>query len=71
MYSKLDRQMDRQTTRNRNTALCTKVHHAVKTRLQYNTIKTFVLHTVVNCRVDSKLQAIARRAEISHWMQLK
>jgi len=30
-YTQTDRQTDRQTTCDRNTALCTKVHRAVKT----------------------------------------
>jgi len=36
-YRQTDRQTDRQTTCDDNTALCTKVHRAVKTKRNINT----------------------------------
>jgi len=52
--SQTDRQTDRQTTCNRNTALCTKVHRAVKTPLAYKQL--FHRPIQVSIRQSSKRQ---------------
>jgi len=51
-YRQTDRQTDRQTTCDRNTALCTKVHRAVKKR---STSRQFVTY---DCNDTSKTAKI-------------
>jgi len=55
--SQTDRQTDRQTTCDRNTALCTKVHRAVMTWLQLATVCQCCYHS------DSRLQFICKLAK--------
>ena len=56
-YRQTDRQTDRQTTCDRNTALCTKVHRAVKTLKQPETVLAFA-HDETEIKRNSRLSAV-------------
>jgi len=64
--SQTDRQTERQTTCDGNTALCTKVHRAVKTKSQCSTI---VRNTVVRAtfKVNGKPPILGSRSSVTPW----
>jgi len=61
-----DRQTDRQTTCDRNTALCTKVHRAVKTLKNVKTFFTSMLNTGKN---DANAEINHLRLTVSGWFR--